>query len=158
MSILQSILLGILQGCTEFLPVSSSGHLVLAKALMHIRSGNDISFEIFTHFGTLLSVLVVFRSDIMRIGLLLVEVAKHPFNIKNTYRNSAMFRFTFYLFAGCIPAGVLGLLFDEQIEGILAAREGYRKEKQPLERVIGCALPAIAQQRKGLRRRNSTSA
>ena len=86
MNILQSVLLGILQGFTEFLPVSSSGHLVLAKALMHIDMGYDISFEIFTHFGTFLSVLVVFRNDVIRIILTVMEAVQHPLRLKQQYQ------------------------------------------------------------------------
>ena len=116
MTVFQSILLGILQGFTEFLPVSSSGHLVLAKALMHINTGNDISFEVFVHFGTLLSVLVVFRSDIMRILLTLMEAMRHPSQLKQLYQKSEIFRLTVFIIVGCIPAGVLGILFNDIIE------------------------------------------
>ena len=118
MNVFQSILLGILQGVTEFLPVSSSGHLVLAKALMHINTGNDISFEVFVHFGTMLSVLVVFRNDVLRIIFSIMEAIQHPFQIKELYKQSEIFRLVVYIIIGCIPAGVLGVLFNEQIESL----------------------------------------
>ena len=61
MNILQAIVLGLIQGLTEFIPVSSSGHLVLAQHLFGIETGSDISFEVFMHLGTLLAVLIFFR-------------------------------------------------------------------------------------------------
>jgi len=60
----QALLLGIIQGLTEFLPVSSSGHLVLGKTLLGIPE-QGITFEVFVHFGTLLAVVTVFRKDIL---------------------------------------------------------------------------------------------
>ena len=63
MNLIDAIILGIIQGLTEFLPVSSSGHLVLAKVLLDVHE-KGIVFEVFVHFGTLLSVLVVYRRDI----------------------------------------------------------------------------------------------
>jgi undecaprenyl-diphosphatase len=62
MTYLDAIILGILQGLTEFLPVSSSGHLVLAKALLNVTQPG-LSFEIMVHLGTLLSVLFYFRKS-----------------------------------------------------------------------------------------------
>ena len=58
MTYLKAVLLGIVQGLTEFLPVSSSGHLVLAKAILGIEE-SGIALEIFVHFGTLLAVVTV---------------------------------------------------------------------------------------------------
>jgi undecaprenyl-diphosphatase len=65
MTALESILLGLLQGLTEFLPVSSSGHLTIGKEILGI-STPDLSFEIVVHAATVLSTLVVFRKDIVQ--------------------------------------------------------------------------------------------
>ena len=111
-----SVLLGILQGLTEFLPVSSSGHLVLAKALMHIETNQDIAFEVFVHFGTFLSVLIIFRNDVIRILISLLEAAKHPLSVNQMYRRSGNFRLTVYIIIGCLPAGIVGLLFEHEVE------------------------------------------
>lgn len=64
MNLFYSVLLGILQGLTEFLPVSSSGHLVLAQHFLGFSENNDVLFEVFLHLGTLISVLVFFRRRI----------------------------------------------------------------------------------------------
>jgi undecaprenyl-diphosphatase len=114
MTIIQSIFLGILQGITEFLPVSSSGHLVLAKALLGIDTGKDISFEVFVHFGTLVSVLVVFRKDIAEIGHVLLGA--RPREWPRLYRESPVFRLAVFILVGCLPAGIVGVLFNDVIE------------------------------------------
>ena len=67
MTLLQAIILGIVQGLTEFLPVSSSGHLVLAKELMHVSIEDNISFQVAVHAGTLLAVLIFYRVRLLTI-------------------------------------------------------------------------------------------
>ena len=65
MTIIEAITLGIIQGLTEFLPISSSGHLVLSQVILGIQiPGND--FEVLLHIGTLCSILVVFNNDIKK--------------------------------------------------------------------------------------------
>jgi len=64
MSFLNAILMGILQGLTEFLPVSSSGHLVLAQHFLGVKESGNILFEVFLHLGTLLAVIIFFRKRI----------------------------------------------------------------------------------------------
>lgn len=75
MEIIEAIVLGIVQGLTEFIPVSSSGHLVLFSKILGFKS-QGISFEIFLHFATLLAVVAVFRNDIVR-------MLKKPFSKLN---------------------------------------------------------------------------
>ena len=65
MEIWQSILLGIIQGFTEWLPVSSSGHLVIFQEVLKIKA--DILFDVLLHVGSLLALLVVFRKEIIKI-------------------------------------------------------------------------------------------
>lgn len=65
MTLLQSILLGLVQGLTEFLPVSSSGHLAILHSLFGLDSGeNIVAFDLLLHLGTLIAVFIVFYKDI----------------------------------------------------------------------------------------------
>ncbi len=78
MSLLEAIFMGILQGLTEFLPVSSSGHLALFKNLFQIETETGILFDVLLHFGTLLSICAVFYKDIARLfteGIYIVKCA-----------------------------------------------------------------------------------
>ncbi len=104
MTYLDAVLLGVLQGLTEFLPVSSSGHLVLAEAILGVKQPG-VSFEILAHLGTLLAVLVYFRSQI---ALLIKSVFD-----SNMKRERAVIG---YLVIGTIPAGLAGLLFRDFFE------------------------------------------
>ncbi|MBT9140819.1 MAG: Undecaprenyl-diphosphatase [Dehalococcoidia bacterium] len=96
---LEGILLGILQGITEFLPVSSSAHLVIAQDLLNVKQFG-ILFEVMVHFGTLLSVLWIFGSDIVRIAT--------RFTREKQERH-----FAFMLLLGIIPTGLIGFLFRD---------------------------------------------
>lgn len=64
MTLLKSIILGLVQGLAEFLPISSSGHLVLVQTLFNFEDGGDLFFDVLLHLGTLASIFVVYRSDI----------------------------------------------------------------------------------------------
>ena len=75
MSVLQAILLGAVQGVTEFFPVSSSGHLTLVSNLMGIEGNISFMFTIMLHIGTLLAVVAVFYKDILRLLTELVRMA-----------------------------------------------------------------------------------
>ncbi|MCS6937012.1 MAG: undecaprenyl-diphosphatase UppP [Candidatus Bipolaricaulota bacterium] len=96
------ILLGLLQGLTEFLPISSSGHLALAEQLFRVEKPG-IVFDIFVHFGTLLSVLWVFRERILRLALAPV-------------RGGEDWRLLGLVIVGSIPTGILGLALDAVAE------------------------------------------
>jgi hypothetical protein len=96
------ILLGILQGLTEFLPISSSGHLALAEQLLGVHKPG-IVFDIFVHFGTLLSVVWVFRQRILRLVLA-------------PLRGGEDLRLLGMLIVGSIPTGILGLALDSAAE------------------------------------------
>ncbi|MCU0606923.1 MAG: undecaprenyl-diphosphate phosphatase [Candidatus Edwardsbacteria bacterium] len=114
MTLLHAIILGIVQGLTEFLPVSSSGHLALIENLFGLSGGN-LRFEVFVHLGTLAAVVVVFRK---RISKLVRAVFK-----ARVYSDRGRLRFTddnlrlaLLLVLATIPAAVIGLLFDDAIE------------------------------------------
>ena len=93
MTLLEAIILGIIQGLTEFLPISSSGHLVLGQMILDIKlPGNG--FEVVTHLGTLVSVLCVFWKEILSLILNITD--------KDTRK------YIFYIILGTIPAVIIG--------------------------------------------------
>lgn len=115
----EAIVLGIIQGLTEFLPVSSSGHLVLGKAALGVELG-DIAFEVFVHFGTLISTVVYFRVDIYRLIAsflgALARIGSFPARLKN----DDSLRLALFIVWGSIPAGAIGLAFGERLESLFS--------------------------------------
>lgn len=112
MSWLEAFILGLLQGLTEFLPVSSSGHLELGGALFGLEDPHDFfTFNIIVHGATFLSVVVVFWRDIYS---LIVNFFHFKWN--------AEMKFALLLLASAVPTGIVGLLFEEQIESIFEGR------------------------------------
>lgn len=118
MEILKSIILGIVQGLSEFLPISSSGHLVLFEEILNFNQGG-IAFEVFVHFGTLIAVLIAFRRDIWKMIILLPGLPKFVFNgIRINNSEDEYKALTFFIIVGSIPAAVIGILFENQIESL----------------------------------------
>lgn len=113
MPIYQAIVLGIIQGLTEFLPVSSSAHLALAPWLLGWKD-QGLAFDIAMHFGTLASVLIYFMRDwIQIIGQAFgIRIGSDPF-LKDRPR------ILWYLMAASVPAGIAGLLFKKTVETTL---------------------------------------
>jgi undecaprenyl-diphosphatase len=105
MSKLQALLLGLIQGITEFLPVSSSGHLEIGHAILGIKNENDLLFVLVVHVATVLSTIIVFRKDIAELcsGLL-----KFQWNDET--------KFISKLLVSSIPIVIVGLLFSEKVE------------------------------------------
>jgi undecaprenyl-diphosphatase len=106
------VILGIVQGLTEFLPISSSGHLVLAEKIFNTHTEN-IYLEVFLHFGTFMAVVIVFWKDISGIIKALWErvYSKAKDEDSKNYLN------LFYcLVIGTLPAAILGLLFKNSVE------------------------------------------
>ncbi len=106
-----AILLGIVQGIAEFLPISSSGHLLLFD---HLLEGKSLSLHmnIALHLGTLLAVSLYFFSDWWRMLMALIAKFRHK---TPSFEADTLFP---ALVIGSIPAGILGLLFDKQIEAV----------------------------------------
>ncbi|WNW00877.1 undecaprenyl-diphosphate phosphatase [Tenacibaculum sp. HL-MS23] len=113
MDLLEAIILGIIQGLTEFLPVSSSGHLELAKAILGDTSvpEESLTFTVVLHFATALSTLVVFRKEV-------AEIFKGLFLFK---WNKEM-KFSLKIILSMIPAVIIGLLFEEQLESFFGGK------------------------------------
>ncbi|QCE40859.1 undecaprenyl-diphosphate phosphatase [Psychroserpens sp. NJDZ02] len=107
MDIIDSIILGIVQGLTEFLPVSSSGHLELGKAILGDNSipEESLLFTVVLHFATALSTIVIFRKDIL-------EILKGLFSFKWNEDT----KFVTKIIISMLPAVLVGLFFEEQLE------------------------------------------
>ncbi|MDD4819961.1 MAG: undecaprenyl-diphosphatase UppP [Flavobacteriales bacterium] len=107
MNIWDAIILGIIQGLSEFLPVSSSGHLELVKALLgvDVEGGAGLMFTIYLHVGTALATVVVFRNTIW-------DVLKGLFSFKWNEQT----KYALMIVISMIPAGIVGLFFKDYIE------------------------------------------
>ena len=116
MDVLQAFLLGILQGITEFLPISSSGHLVLARELLEDPVMRGITFEVVVHFGTLCSILVYYAPEIRRILGSLFGVVRRPASFGKAYREDKNFKLVLFILWSMIPALIVGLLLEDAIE------------------------------------------
>ena len=113
MTTLEAIILGILQGLTEFLPVSSSGHLVLFQNLFGLKEA-ELFFDVCVHLGTLVAVIVVFRREIIKILSALLQLAslggqKQEFMQKMA--SDPELKMAVFIVIGSIPTAILGLLF-----------------------------------------------
>ena len=109
------MLLGLIQGLTEFLPISSSGHLVLGEYLLGLPPSSDVTFEIFLHFGTFMSVMVVFWSEVKAIVLAVSSAAVHPRDFRNRYATIEEVRMAVFLVAASVPAAIVGLRYEDAI-------------------------------------------
>lgn len=125
MSVLQSIFLGIVQGITEFLPVSSSGHLAILENIFHIDTDGGMLFDIMLHVGTLAAVFVVYHKDIWR---MIVETFKmigdlfanlHIYMLNRIHKTSLKYRrvvhnnyrkFVMLVLVSTIPTGLIGII------------------------------------------------
>lgn len=114
MTILQAIILGIVQGLTEFLPVSSSGHLVLVEHLLRVPHSDDITFEVFVHFGTLLSVVVVLWNEVVQIMRSFLG-AFRGMHFVSKYRENEYFRLAVFIIVGSVPAAIIGISFEDEV-------------------------------------------
>ncbi|MEM7105453.1 MAG: undecaprenyl-diphosphate phosphatase [Bacteroidota bacterium] len=112
MELLKALILGIIQGLTEFLPVSSSGHIELGKALLDFDLGeNNLLFTVLLHCATVLSTMIVFRKDI-------VQIVKGLFKFKWNEETA----FAFMIILSMIPVVLVGLLLEEQVESFFSGR------------------------------------
>ncbi|MGM0601726.1 MAG: undecaprenyl-diphosphate phosphatase [Bacillota bacterium] len=103
MSLFQAVFLGLIQGLTEFLPISSSGHLVLFQHFFKIKD-NQMLFNVFLHLGTLIPIFIIFWIEIKEIILLK----------KNRRRE------TIYILLAVIPTGIIGILFEDFFESLFS--------------------------------------
>lgn len=110
MDLIQSIILGLLQGLTEFLPISSSGHILIVPAVLGWEDPGA-AFTAVIQLGTEAAVLIYFRNDLWNIAVTWVGSLRRP-----ELRSELNARMGWYLIAATIPIGILGLTFEDQIE------------------------------------------
>ena len=118
MTILESIILGIVQGACEFLPVSSSAHLILVRFLFNFQTVDpnfDKSFDVALHFGTLLAVLFVYWKD----WLALFMGSINNLRVKNKRKKVFEGKMFWYLVLATIPGAIAGFLFEDIIDGVV---------------------------------------
>jgi undecaprenyl-diphosphatase len=109
MTWIEAIILGIIQGLTEFLPVSSSGHLELGKAILGIDPKESLTFTVVVHGATVLSTMVVFRRDI---AVILTDLLRKGWNEGKA--------FTMRIILSMIPVLIVGLTMKEQVEALFS--------------------------------------
>lgn len=131
MSIIQAIILGLIQGLTEFIPVSSSGHLVLFQQLLNVTDGG-LLFDVALHTGTLLALIVFFFTDIKRI-------------VSSLWLGTPERRLAIFLAAATIPAAVAGVLIQDLAEST------FRSTKLVAVNLILVALLMLLAERIGRR-------
>jgi undecaprenyl-diphosphatase len=106
----EAIILGLVQGLTEFLPVSSSGHLAIGKALLGVEPAGDLVFEVTVHAATVLATIVVFRKEIWK---LLCGLFKFQYNDETDYIAK--------LCVSMIPVFVVGMFFKDKVEAAFSS-------------------------------------
>ena len=120
MDIIQGIIIGIVQGLTEFLPVSSSAHLVFIQNILGVES--SLAFDTFLHLGTLIAVLWFFRADIFQ----MLESWWYSINdirqgrFKEGFYEDPYKRLAWYVILATIPVGIVGVLFEDSVDALFA--------------------------------------
>ncbi|TAJ11175.1 undecaprenyl-diphosphate phosphatase [Marinilabiliaceae bacterium JC017] len=112
MSWIEALILGIIQGLTEFLPVSSSGHLELGKHILGVTATDNLTFTVVVHGATVLSTLVVFRKS-------LLELLKGVFEFKWNEQTQYIFK----IGVSMVPIAIVGFFFKDYVEDIFNSPE-----------------------------------
>ena len=123
MNILQALCLGVVQGITEFLPVSSSGHLVLAQHLLGFRE-SQLFFDVAVHAGTLMAVFLVFRADLLRIlkdCLGLFSNPPPPKPLSGATAQGEGVKMAAMIVVGSVPTAMIGLLLRDTFDRIFTS-------------------------------------
>jgi len=113
MDYIKYIILGIIQGITEPIPVSSSGHIYLFKNLFETEIFNTLNFEIISNFGSFLAILFIFRKDIIK---LIKDFFNFIFNKTKRNDNKDGFMYVIKIVISTIPVGITGILFNDYLE------------------------------------------
>lgn len=115
MDIINYIILGLLQGFTEPLPISSSGHIFLLKSIFNTTMFDDLNLEIFLNFASFVAILFIFRKDV-------INLIKGFFKYLKTKRKEEKkyFDYAIKIIIGTIPVGIIGFIVKEPLEKILS--------------------------------------
>ena len=120
MDILQGIIIGIVQGLTEFLPVSSSAHLVFIQKILGVQS--SLAFDTFLHLGTLIAVMWFFRYDIYKMlkswWLSIGDILQGRF--REGFYEDPYKRLAWYVILATIPVGIVGVLFEDSVDALFS--------------------------------------
>ena len=110
MNWLQALILGLVQGLTEFLPVSSSGHLAIGREILGVEAAQDLVFEITVHVATVLATIIVFRKQIWK---LLCGLFKFKYNDETDY--------ILKICVSMIPVFIVGMFFKDRVESLFSS-------------------------------------
>lgn len=115
--VLKAVLFGIIEGITEWLPVSSTGHMILLNEVVHLNVEDDFyrMFEVVIQLGAILAVVVLFWSQIWPFGK---KNNKEPLSESGigAWIKTDIFKLWFHILVSCVPAAVIGILFDDMVE------------------------------------------
>lgn len=117
---LESIFVALLQGITEFLPISSSGHIVFAQALLGQDLELGMVFNIITHAGTMGSIVIYFYKDLREMIVAAFQLLIHPGQIVERWHEDEAVRFNVYVLLSMIPAGIAGFTVRHQLDAAFA--------------------------------------
>ena len=149
MSLLQAILMGIIQGLTEFLPVSSSGHLALFKILFDVNTDTGILYDVLLHVGTLIAISLVYYRDILKLvvdGCCIIRDAGYNVIVffrnktgkeQMAYRrviNSSYRKFAMLIIVSTIPTGIIGYFCKDVVEMASEIHLPYRNGSVAFDR------------------------
>ena len=131
MTIVQAIILGVIQGLTEFLPVSSSGHLAIMKNILRVDLETGALYDVLLHVATLVAICIVMRKDIAKLILAFISIVRDVFTNflifidRITHKDdqyyikimsSAYRRFVVLIIVSSIPTAIIGFLLNDIIE------------------------------------------
>ncbi len=122
MTILEAVILGILQGVTEFLPVSSSGHLALMQHYLGLKEP-QVFFDVMLHLGTLGAVIIAYKGSIRELaGASILALTNHQFYRRPIFaiRSSNDLKFIWFILLGSVPTGAIAIAFQPQLEELFA--------------------------------------
>ena len=119
LEILKAILFGIVEGITEWLPISSTGHMILLNEIMPLKVSDAFysMFEVVIQLGAIMAVVILFWNKLWPFGK---NNNKEPLSSEGAgaYIKCDIFKLWFHILVSCVPAAIVGLLFDEQLEAL----------------------------------------